>query len=287
MKNVHSKLCSLGPWLWQRRKWGIALAAAVLAGIMVFDPTVRLYVYEHTRWRSPLLPRPGEKWSFTDENNEYEYVFTTRFLYEDLSDCYVTRPINGVSTKDILPRYADASREFAERIQAIVSIEIIDYVEATMDRVSMNPRVKSTLWPQRYTLAACKINKILAQRRGIANLKQGDEIVVLMISSPRYTSASQSPSPLLKQGSQMIHCLISPEFTQKGFEQMEITTYYANVNEDRLYSPIIDDNYNFTCFETLFYLPEYEKEYGPIGTWDVDTFSRNLQEYFNVTDYNP
>lgn len=60
MKNVHSKLCSLGTWLWRQRKWGIALAAAVMAGIMVFNPTVRFYVYEHTRWRSPLLPRPGE-----------------------------------------------------------------------------------------------------------------------------------------------------------------------------------------------------------------------------------
>ena len=286
MKNVHSKLCSLGPWLWQRRKWGIALAAAVMAGIMVFDPTVRFYIYEHVRPRSPLLPRPGEKWSFTDENNEYEYVFTTRFLYEDLSDCLAAPPMtDGL----MLPRYEDTSRELMGMIEAIISIEIVDYIVATMDAIPKKPLVKeSRVWPKRYTLAVCKINKILAQRKDVVNLKEGDEIVLLMIASPGYLK-SENLNPLFEQGhsAQMIHCLISSDFIKKGFEQINITPFYACVNEGKLYSPVIQDNYDFTCFETLFYLPEYEKEYGPIGTWDVDTFSHNLQEYFDLTEYEP
>ncbi len=64
MRKAHSKLSSLGRWLWQRRRWAVALAAAVLAGILVFDPTVRFYIYEHVRPRSRCFQDQGMNGAF-------------------------------------------------------------------------------------------------------------------------------------------------------------------------------------------------------------------------------
>lgn len=87
MRKAHSKLSSLGRWLWQRRRWAVALAAAVLAGILVCDPAVRFYIYEPVRPRSPLLPKPGHEWSLLVGSDRR--IYCTYYQYEDISDSFV------------------------------------------------------------------------------------------------------------------------------------------------------------------------------------------------------
>ena len=292
MKNVHSKLCSLGPWLWQRRKWGIALVAAVLAGIMVFDPTVRLYVYEHTRWRSPLLPRPG------DVLRKDRSIAQARYGYEDLSQCddlsypmlYYAGTTNWLDVATLKTMNARLSSIYAGAM-----LEIVDYVEITWEYYSSNG------YTTKFTLADCEVIDVLAKRSELCSLEAGDRITVLLYASPRYPTQNQCLHEYIEpyewepfyRGQRFIHCLAPIEGEGRGFGRLAPwVDYYAGIYEYLYRMPVEQGKADFTGFGRYLHIPELFENYGGMvdgwgatEDWTMETFSSALQDYLDSHPY--
>lgn len=293
MKNVHSKLCSLGPWLWQRRKWGIALVAAVLTGIMVFNPTVRFYVYEHTRWRSSLLPRPGDVLQ-TDRGKAQ-----ARYGYEDLSQYndFSLPMANYTGTTNWLD--VATLKSMNTRLSSIYAgamVEIIDYVEVTWMYKTAGNTVK-------FTLADCEVIDVLAKRPELCSLEAGDRITVLLYASPRYPPNDQFVHEYIEpyeweplyRGERLIHCLAPMEDEGGTFDNFRPwADYYAGIYEYLYRMPVEQGKADFTGFGRYLNIPELFENYGGMvdgcgatEDWTMETFSSALQDYLDTHPYIP
>ena len=291
MQKVFQKLGGWGWWLWQRRRWAVALAAAVLAGILVFDPAVRLYVYEHTRWRSPLLPRPGEVLQTKGGTAQAWYG------YEDLSQCddfsLPTPYYSGATT----PLDASALRAMNARLSSIYAgavLEIVDYVEATWNW----KKAKYTL---KFTLADCEVIDVLAKRPELCSMEAGDRITVLLYASPRYPPNDQFIHEYIEpyewepfyRGQRLIHCLAPIEGEGGAFSGFTPwVDYYAGIYEYLYRMPVEQGKADFTGFGRYLNIPELFENYGGMVNgcgatedWTMETFSSALQDYLDTHPY--
>ena len=292
MKKVFQRLGEWGPWLWQRRKWGIALVAAVLAGIMVFDPTARLYVYEHTRWRSPLLPRPGEVLQIEGGTVQARYGYEDLSQYDDFSYpmIYYTGATHWLDVETLKTMNARLSS-----IYAGVMLEIVDYVEVTWIK-----RNGSTL---KFTLADCEVIDVLAKRSELCSLEAGDRITVLLYASPRYPTQNQFVHEYIEpyeweplyRGERLIHCLAPMGGEGGSFDNFKPwVDYYAGIYEYLYRMPVEQGKADFTGFGRYLNIPELFENYGGISDgcgvtegWTMETFSSALQDYLDTHPYIP
>ncbi len=292
MRKAHSKLSSLGRWLWQRRRWAVALAAAVLAGILVFDPTVRLYMYEHTRWRSPLLPRPGDVLQTKGDKVQARYGYEDLSQYNDFSYpmLYYAGTTNWLDVETLKTMNARLSSIYAGAM-----LEIVDYVEVTWIE-----RYGSTL---KFTLADCGVIDILAKRPELCSLEPGDRITVLLYASPRYPTQNLMVHEYLEpyewepfyRGQRFIHCLAPIGGEGGGLDRLALwVDYYAGIYEYLYRMPVEQGKADFTGFGRYLTIPELFENYGGMvdgcGTtedWTMETFSSALQDYLDTHPYAP
>ena len=290
MKVAGGKIKGLGPWLWQRRKWGIALVAAVLAGIMVFDPTARLYVYEHTRWRSPLLPRPGEVLQIEGDTVQARYGYEDLSQYDDFSYpmLYYAGTTNWLDVETLKTMNARLSSIYAGAM-----LEIIDYVEVTWIK-----RYGSTL---KFTLADCEVIDVLAKRPELCSLEAGDRITVLLYASPRYPTQNLMLHEYIEpyewepfyRGQRFIHCLAPIEGEGGGLDRLAPwMDYYAGIYEYLYRMPVEQGKADFTGFGRYLHIPELFENYGGMvdgwgatEDWTMETFSSALQDYLDSHPY--
>ena len=292
MQKVFQKLGGWGWWLWRQRRWAVALAAAVLAGILVCDPAVRLYVYEHTRWRSPLLPRPGDVLQTKGDKVQARYGYEDLSQYDDFSYpmLYYAGTTNWLDIETLKTMNARLSSIYAGAM-----LEIVDYVEVTWIE-----RYGSTL---KFTLADCEVIDILAKRPELCSLEPGDRITVLLYASPRYPTQNLMVHEYLEpyewepfyRGQRFIHCLAPIGGEGGGLDRLALwVDYYAGIYEYLYRMPVEQGKADFTGFGRYLNIPELFENYGGMvdgcGTtedWTMETFSSALQDYLDTHPYAP
>ena len=280
-------------WWRKMRKWVFGVLAAAIMGVLLFYPGMA-YIYERIGWRSPLLPRPGTEWLFEASYPGYlDMQLKVRWDTEDLSSYFrptefpdrftiIDRDIGAMKKENVDKANEDAMNTSV----ALVVLEVIDYVDLTEETENGSNKVVTSL-------VHCRVEKILAQRKDICNLREGDNIVVWTRYASNYgrTDEGENEAPiLLRCGQKSIQLLDMSEKMVEliGYAKIiaPIAPYRAPYNIGVNYIPIEEGRKpNLTSVSRFLYLPDAIKRYGPTKYWTLDILSKELQDYYDHSSY--
>lgn len=285
-------------WWRKMRKWVFGVLAAAIMGVLLFYPGMA-YIYERIGWRSPLLPRPGTEWLHKVSDPGYlDTQLKVRWDTEDLSSYYrkvsVSSPypttfqgIIAVQEKEDMNRNLGIPMSHSV---ALVVLEVIDYVDLTSEAETDSGEV---IGKAACSLVHCRVEKVLAQRKDICHLREGDNIVVWTCYASNYgrTDEGENEAPiLLRCGQKSIQLLDMSEKMVEliGYAKIiaPIAPYRAHYNIGVNYIPIEEGRKpNLTSVSRFLYLPDAIKRYGPTKYWTLDILSKELQDYYDHSSY--
>ncbi len=285
-------------WWRKNRKWMFGILAAAIMGVLLFYPGMA-YIYERIGWRSPLLPRPGTEWLMLN-NNEADQKIKVRWDTEEISSAFYC-PAKYITSYvpiayDIIPGHRLLSKEAIERSYrdsmdetvALVVLEVIDYVDVTSE--SLNGPEPAGRW--QFSLAHCQVTQVLAQRREVCHLQEGENIVVWMLCTSKSTEVgekSDEPQTLIRCGQKSIQMLkLSKDCTLFPYARgiSAVAPYQAQYNIGSNYIPVEEgQNPNLTSALRFLYLPKAVERYGLSQFWTLDILSKELQDYYDHSSY--
>lgn len=282
-------------WWRKNRKWVFGVLAAAIMGVLLFYPGMA-YIYERIGWRSPLLPRPGTEWLHEASYPGYlDIHLKVRWDTEDISSYYrdassssnYPTTVQGIIAMQKIED-VDFERSFENtmsRSVALVVLEVIDYVDLTKEDENGSDKVVTSL-------AHCQVEKVLAQRKDMCRLQEGDNIVVWTRYASNYgnTGSAKEKPVLIRCGQKSIQLL---EMSEKMVDLIgsakiiaPIAPYYAPYNIGVNYIPIEEGRKpNLTSVSRFLYLPDAIKRYGPTKYWTLDILSKELQDYYDHSSY--
>ena len=204
-------------WWRKMRKWVFGILAAAIMGVLLFYPGMA-YIYERIGWRSPLLPRPGTEWLFEASYPGYlDTQLKVRWDTEDLSSYFrptefpdrftiIDRDIGAMKKENVDKANEDAMSTSV----ALVVLEVIDYVDLTKETENGSNKVVTSL-------VHCRVEKILAQRKDICHLQEGDNIVVWTTYASNYGCTDILPGDIANKAPILVRC------GQKSIQLLEMS----------------------------------------------------------------
>ena len=282
-------------WWRKMRKWVFGILAAAIMGMLLFYPGMA-YIYERIGWRSPLLPRPGTEWLYEASDPGYlDTQLKVRWDTEDLSSYYrpseVSSPYPTTFQSIIaVQEKEDMNRNLGipmSRSVALVVLEVIDYVDFTKEAETDSGEVINNIV---HSLVHCRVEKVLAQRKDMCRLQEGDNIVVWTYYASNYgdTGSAKDKPVLIRCGQKSIQLLDMSEKAPYRYAKTiaDIAPYRAHYNIGINYIPIEEGRKpNLTSVSRFLYLPDAIKRYGPTKYWTLDILSKELQDYYDHSSY--